>query len=128
MFMSGYRKKRLPEFGKLVRNQAIHSRSIEETILLHSENDKEGIPDLPELEYMREDERFLKKLTEYFGKIFSGGNPSVLCGRVEGVKQKIIYKFIAEGTGAAIRQWMAMGENLPAEQAAKIIAGRIHLG
>ena len=117
----------IAKFGKLVRNQAIHSRSIEETILLILKTTKEGIPDLPELEYMREDERFLKKLTEYFGKIFQEEIHRCYADASK-EEQKIIYKFIAEGTGAAIRQWMAMGENLPAEQAAKIIAGRIHLG
>ena len=76
---------------------------------------------------MREDERFLKKLTEYFGKIFQEEIHRCYADASK-EEQKIIYKFIAEGTGAAIRQWMAMGENLPAEQAAKIIAGRIHLG
>ena len=117
----------IAKFGKLVRNQAMHSRSIEETILLILKTTKEGIPDLPELEYMCEDERFLKKLTEYFGKIFQEEIHRCYADASK-EEQKIIYMFIAEGTGAAIRQWMAMGENLPAEQAAKIIAGRIHLG
>lgn len=89
----------IAKFGKLVRNQAIHIRSIEETILLIL-------------------------LTEYFGEIFQEEIRRCYANASK-EEQKIIYKFIAEGTGAAIRQWMAMGENLPAEQAAKIIAGRI---
>lgn len=111
------------EFGAIVKSNAFQSHSIEKTICAILENIERGSRDYPILASLREDEMFLKRLTDYFLEEFK--EEIYRCYPNSSEEEcRLIYKFSAAGTEAAISQWLKDGRKIPVEQTAKLIADR----